>query len=325
MNLEYMAEHPANCDVDSLVIFTTEFEKISDKTLNELNAASGGAVETMLESGEFSGKEGQISTIMHPAGYQTRRAILVGLGSRKEVDADTYRSAGGYLSKDSGLKNSVSAAFYFGKTEDAEFYQAVIEGYILGGFKQREFKTGKDAEDDNRLEAITFVIDNKRLLKRLEKATARGSVIAEGQNMVRGLANTPANHLTPKMLAALAKKLAKKYDIKCSILDSKAITREKMGALLAVAQGSKEPPRFIVLEYSGGNPGQKPVVLLGKGVTFDAGGISLKPALLMHEMRGDMAGAATVLSAIVTAARLDLSLNIVALMPTAENMPSGSA
>lgn len=325
MKLKYIADNPANCDVDSVVIFVTEFEKLTDKTLRELNTASNSAVETLLESGEFAGKEGQVSTIMHPAGYKARRVILVGLGSGEEIHSDNYRLAGGYLSKVTGLKKSISAAFYFGKAENGAFYQGAIEGYLLGGFKQREFKTGEDALNDSKLQTISFVIDNKSLLNRLEKAVSRGKIIAEGQNMVRSLANTPSNHLTPKMLAALARKLAREYNIKSKVLDQKAITREKMGALLAVSSGSEEPPRFIVLEYSGGQSGQKPIVLLGKGVTFDAGGISLKVPLLMHEMRGDMAGAATVMMTIVVAARLKLPINIVALMPATENLPSGSA
>ncbi|MBU8933773.1 MAG: leucyl aminopeptidase [candidate division Zixibacteria bacterium] len=325
MNLKYTAEHPANCDADSLVIFTTEYEKISDKTLRELNVTSGGAVETLLDSGQFKGREGQIATIMHPAGYSTKRAILVGIGDHRKVDADSYRRASGRLSKDPGLKNSSSASFYFGKAEDATFYQGAIEGYILGGFKQREFKTGDNAEDDSKLKTVNFVIDNKRLLKRLEKAVTRGRIMAEGQCLVRRLANTPSNHLTPAKLATLAKKLAKANGLECTILDQKKIEAQKMGAVLSVAKGSVEPPKFIILKYSGGHPGQKPVVLVGKGVTFDAGGISLKPPLLMHEMRGDMAGAATVLAAIVAAAQLELRLNVVALMPAVENLPSGTA
>lgn len=325
MKYEYKAEHPANCDVDSLVIFHAEYDQISGDVLHELNAASGGAVETLLDSEQFTGGEGQIATIMHPSGYATRRAILVGLGDGRKVDADCYRRATGRLARDSGLKNSTSAVFYFGAAEDASFFQGAIEGYILGGYKQREFKTGEEARDDCKLESIGFVIDNKRLVKRMEKAVTRGTVLAEGQCLVRRLANTPGNYLTPAKLASLAQKLAKTNGLECTVLDRKEIKAEKMGALLAVAQGSAEPPKFITLKYSGGRPGQKPVVLVGKGVTFDAGGISLKPGLLMHEMRGDMAGAATVLAAIVAAAQLELKLNVIALIPATENLPSGTA
>ncbi len=325
MKLQYLAEQPQAIIADSLVLFIPEYSRITDKVLKEIDSATDGAVSTLLDSEEFTGEEKQVSVIMHPSGYQVKRIILAGLGDKKKVDVDSYRRAAGRLSQFVGLTKSSTAAFYFGKIGDPTFLQGAIEGYLLGSYKQLEFKTGKSAEDKNKLEAITFVTDNKRSLRTLEKYVERGQIIAEGQLLVRELANTPGNHLTPRMLASRAQRLARKHGVRCVILDEKAIQREKMGALLSVARGSVEPPRFIVLEYHGGRQGQKPVVLVGKGVTFDAGGISLKSALNMHQMKGDMAGAAAVLAAIITAARLKLPLNIVSLIPTTENLPSGSA
>ncbi|HWR82120.1 MAG TPA: leucyl aminopeptidase, partial [Candidatus Deferrimicrobium sp.] len=153
----------------------------------------------------------------------------------------------------------------------------------------------------------------------------RGRIIAEGQLLVRRLASAPANYLTPRLFAREAMKLARRHRLDCKVLDEKAIARERMGALLGVAKGSSEPPRFIILTYRGGKVGQKPIVLVGKGVTFDSGGISLKEALNMSEMKGDMAGAAVVLAALIAASRLKLPLNLVGLMPATENMPSGTA
>ena len=325
MEFKFISEHPVNCDCDSLVLFYPQYDKISDKILNELDAACGGAVTTLLSSEEFSGKEGQIATLLHPIGFQTKRVILTGLGENKKIDADSYRRACGRLSKNSGLLNSQSAVLHFGDVENDRYFQGAIEGYFLGGYKQLEFKTGDAAEDNNKVKSITFSINNKHLLKKLENSINRGLFFAEGQILVRQLANTPANHLTPVMLARTSEKLAKKHGLKIKILDEKAIQKEKMDALLAVAKGSAESPKFIILEYNGGGAKQKPIVLLGKGVTFDSGGVSIKSALDMHEMRGDMAGAATVLAAIVVAARLKLKQNIVALMPAAENMPSGTS
>jgi len=325
MKFEFVAEHPVNCECDSLILFYPEYDKLSDKTLKELDAACGGAVSTLLTSEEFSGKEKQTATLMHPIGFQAKRVILVGLGDKKKVNVDSYRKAGGRLSKNTSLLNSKTAVFHFGEAEDDNYYQSTIEGYFLGGYKQREFKTGDGAEDKNSVESITFSIDNRRLLKRLEKAVNRGLVFAEGQILVRQLANTPANHLTPTLLAKTAEKLAKKHGLKYKVLDEKAIKKEKMDSLLSVSRGSVEPPKFIILEYNGGKATQKPIVLLGKGVTFDSGGLSLKTAISMPEMRGDMAGSATVMAAIVAAARLNIKQNIVALMPAAENMPSGNS
>ncbi len=325
MQISYTAKPIIECAADSLVLFVPEYEKVSDKALKGLDAATGGAVGTLLEAGEFCGKPREIASVMHPSGYNVDRVILVGLGAGKRIDGDTYRKAAGAVSRFKGLTSSASVIFHLPKTAGEGHYQAVIEGYLLGSYKLLEFKTGDSKKDKNKLTQITFAVDDQRVLKKVEKAVDKGVIIAEGQVSVRTLASTPGNYLTPSVLAETAQKLARQHKIKCRVMDEKAIEREKMGALLAVAKGSAEPPRFIVLEYNGGRQGQKPVVLVGKGITFDSGGISLKPGLNMHEMKGDMTGAAVVLAAIVTAARLKLPLNLVSLLPTCENMPSGVA
>ena len=325
MLTKYSAEHINDLKVGSLVYFVPKFDKLSDKHLKSFDAASGGAVTTMLESNEFTGGLGEIVTLYHPSDFKADRVILVGLGEKKKIDADSFRKAAGHVSRYAGLTSSKKAVFYFGAHEDESYFQAAIEGYLLGAWKLLEFKTGENAESKNVLQEITFVTDSQRLLKRIEKAVVRGVIIAEGQMMVRELAYTPSNYLTPELLAKKGQQLARKHKFSCRILDEKAIAGERMGALESVAKGSNEPPRFIIMEYKGGPAGRKPIVLVGKGVTFDSGGISLKPGLNMHEMKGDMTGAAVVLSTIVTAARLKVPQNIVALIPATENMPSGHA
>jgi len=155
-------------------------------------------------------------------------------------------------------------------------------------------------------------------------AVERGELIAQGQILARQLAMTPANDLTPRIYTAIIQKLARKHGLRCTVLDEAAIKKEKMGALLGVAQGSAEPPRLVILEHRGKGK-QRPIVLVGKGVTFDTGGISLKPAATMYEMKQDMAGSAAVVGALVTAARLGTRVNLIGVMPIAENMPSGTA
>ncbi|MDH4158466.1 MAG: leucyl aminopeptidase [candidate division Zixibacteria bacterium] len=325
MQISCTAKPVIECAADSLVVFVPEYEKLTDGLLKSLNEATGGTVGTLLEAGEFCGKREEIASVMHPSGYNVDRVILVGLGTKKQVDSDTYRRAAGAASRCRGLTLSESAIFHLPKNAGEGFYQAVIEGYLLGSYKLLEFKTGDDKIDKNKLTRITFATDDKRVLGKVEKAVNRGVIIAEGQMSVRTLAATPGNYLTPSVLAQTAQKLARQHKLKCHVLDEKAIERERMGALLAVAKGSAEPPRFVVLEYNGGRRGEKPVVLVGKGITFDSGGISLKPGLNMHEMKGDMTGAAVVLTVIVTAARLRLPLNLVSLLPACENLPSGTA
>lgn len=310
---------------ETLVLLVPEFDKITDTRLKHLNDASRQAVSAVVESEEFVGKLEQMVTIMAPEEYPYKRVILAGLGKREDVDHDSFRKAAGYLSRYRPLRHSKTAVFHLGRYEQDAYYQAVVEGLVLGGYKWREYKTGEGAKESNRLETVTFAIDQKRLQKKLSAAVERGEIIAEGQILTRNLAATPACDLTPQLYARKAQELASQSGIRCRVLDKKGVQREKMSALMAVAQGSTEPPRFIILEYYNGPKNRKPIVLVGKGVTFDSGGLSLKQAAMMPEMKGDMAGSAAVLATLVTVARLNLKVNLVGLIPAAENMPSGTA
>jgi len=325
MLLKYSSDRINAYDGESVVYFVPRFDRVTDRTLKELDDSTMGSVTTLIESGEFTGKSGEAAILYRPGGFIADRVILAGLGDRKKITADSYRRAAGAISRVKGLTTAKQAAFYFGRVEKEEFFQAAIEGYLLGSFKLFEFKTGEGARNDNILDEITFIVDNPRIRNRVEKAAHRGQVFAECQNLVRTLGAKPSNHLTPRMLAAMAQDLAKKHKFTCRVLDEKAIEREKMGLFLAVAKGATEPPRFIILEHKGGRAKGKPVVLVGKGVTFDTGGISLKPALNMQDMKNDMAGAAVVLATVVAAARLKFPVNIVGLIPATENVPSGTA
>lgn len=325
MKLTYSSDNVSDYKGASVVYFTPEFDRITDRRLKELDESTLGAVTALLESGEFKGKEGETATLYRPGGFVADRVILTGLGDRKKVNAESYRRAAGTVSKVKGLISVKKAAFYFGKAEKEEHFQAAIEGYLLGSYKLLEFKTGDRAAKKVLLDEITCVADSPRIRRRAEKAMERGRVFAESQNLVRRLGSTPSNHLTPRVLAARAQELAKQYRFSCTVLDEKAIKREKMGVFLAVAQGAKEPARFIILEYKGGRARGKPVVLVGKGVTFDTGGLSLKPPLNMHDMKNDMSGAAVVLATVVAAARLKFPVNVVGLIPATENVPSSTA
>jgi leucyl aminopeptidase len=325
MNYKYSLEEIHSIDVDAIVIFTAEFDKIRDKHLNRVDALTQGAVTALFKGEEFAGRKSELAVFYQPVGFKARRVILAGLGDRKKVNTDTFRSVMGMVSRMKTVQNSKKLALSFKGFENPVFYQGAIEGYLLGSFRMLDFKTGESGKDINRVNEISFLIERKAGLQKLENAIRKGEIIAEGQLLVRRLGNMPGNYLTPEVYAEKARELARKYHINCRVLDDKAIDREKMGALLAVGKGSSEPPRFIILSYKGRTDNQAPIVLVGKGITFDAGGISLKPALNMHEMKNDMSGSAIVLAAIITAARLKLSRNIVALMPIAENLPSSTA
>jgi leucyl aminopeptidase len=325
MQYESSSQKAANLADDTVVCFATEFKKVTERQLKEIDIAARRGVSALAASGEFTGAEGEIASFVSPDGFASRRLLLAGLGKAKKLDPDCFRRAMGIISREKGFAFADTAALHFGRFSDRRYFQAAVEGLLLGSFKYLDYKTSDTGDSARQPGSLRLVVDRGADLRALRSAAERGRIIAEGQLLVRRLAGTPANDLTPSLYGKKAQKLAREHGLRCQVLDQKAIVAEKMGALLGVARGSAEPPRFIVLQYSGGRAGQKPVVLVGKGVTFDSGGISLKPGLDMHEMKQDMTGSAVVLATVITAARLKMPLNIVALMPATENMPSGKA
>ncbi|MBD3401482.1 leucyl aminopeptidase [candidate division GN15 bacterium] len=325
MNVQVTASRPEDIAVDTLVVFTTSYDAIPRGAMKSLDDASGNILSTLLDSEEFSGASGETVTLYRPDGYSCGRVIVAGLGAKQDVDADSFRRAMGVVSRMKGIRSVGRAALSFDAHLEPANVGAAVEGYLLGSFKLLNYKTGDDSSLDTKLESLEILVDKKSGARKFESAAERGKIIAEGQILARRLSATPANDLTPKKYAKEAQRLAKEFGFSCTVLDEKAIAKEKMGGVIAVGQGSAEPPRFLILEHKGRNDKQAPIVLVGKGVTFDTGGISLKPSLNMHEMKQDMTGSAVVLATLVTAARLGVKRNIVGLIPATENMPSGTA
>jgi leucyl aminopeptidase len=325
MQYTFGSEKLPDLKQEVVICFVPEMKEVTGSYLKNLDQAGGGLLARAVSSQEFTGKTGEYLSFTNPEGWKTRRLILAGIGEAKKAKADLFRRAMGDLSRQKAVTQAKAVAVHFDNYADESFYQAAVEGYLLGSFKQRDYKTGEAAQDKSRLAHLHFAVGRPVWVKKAQQAVERGTVIAEGQNLVRELAQTPAGDLTPKIYAGKAQQLVCKHKISFKVLDEKAIAQEKMGAFLGVARGSEEPPRFLVFEYKGAAASQKPVVLVGKGVTFDSGGISLKPGLDMHEMKGDMTGSAVVLATMVTAARLKLKINLVGLTPLTENMPSGHA
>jgi leucyl aminopeptidase len=325
MKFSYVSGRMESLPADALVLFVPKMKKIGDRQLQALDRASRGALTTLVGSGEFTGSEGEVATVFRPQGYYAQRVLLVGLGDLEKINADTFRRASGHVPQNKSLTSGKRAVFYLGNQNDPQLFRAVVEGYLLGSYTNLAYKSGEARKGRNNLSELVFAVDKSTQVRALRDAVARGQIVAEGQILVRQLASAPSNFLTPKLYAKKIGELAREYGMSSQILDEKAIAREKMGCLLAVARGSAELPRFAIVRYNGQRPTAKPIVLVGKGVTFDSGGISLKPGLDMHEMKGDMTGSAVVFATLVTAARLKLPLNLVALMPLTENMPSGVA
>ncbi len=294
--------------------------------LKRADADFKGAVSSVLKSGEFSGKGLQLSLLHAPpeskAGLQ--RLLLVGLGKRKDVDADTLRNAAGKSAlflRSAGAKKIASFLLADGLLHGPAHAQAVVEAALLSLYKFDKYKTEK--EDGNEIEEFVLLCPSARL-REYKEASAAAEVIATAVNDARQVLNEPANVLTPKALAEKAREVAKRHGFKCRVLEEQEMRKLGMNALLAVARGSRQPPTFTVLEYEG-RKAAKPIVVVGKGITFDSGGISIKPAKDMDRMKYDKAGAVAVMGIMQAVAGLRLPLHVVGLMPAAENLPGGNA
>jgi leucyl aminopeptidase len=258
---------------------------------------------------------------LHPA--EGPPVLVVGLGERGDVDPERLRVAAAIAAKEAGRLEAVVLAWEVPDAGDVVAAEALVTGTILGAHRFDRFR-GSDPDDPPppRLESLTL-IGREEIGGGAE--TAR--ISAEAQNRARDLQSTPSNFATPSFLAARAEEIAAEADeVTVEVLGPDEIAAKGMGGLLAVSQGSAEEPRLIVLRYSGGSPGSGPTLgLVGKGVTFDTGGISLKPGAGMQEMKMDMSGAAAVLEAVAAIAELRLPVDLVAVVPSTENMPSGTA
>ncbi len=284
------------------------------------SAPAADQVKELYDNGEFTGKALEISLLHRPAGLKAKRLVVAGGGKREKWDSSELRKLAGAVLRSLKCKGVRSITFAL---DDAfrsdEFAAAVVEGAILGDFESNRYKTDPKKNDKH--------VDSVAILGGSQAAVERGRILAEAQNFTRALANDPPNLLTPTRLAERARELAGEYGLGCEILDQDRMRQLGMGALLGVAQGSAEPPALIVLRYQPQSPpaSKDHLGLVGKGVTFDTGGISIKPALDMDQMRYDMAGGGAVLGAMRAIAQLKPAIPVTGIIPTVENMPGSRA
>jgi leucyl aminopeptidase len=261
------------------------------------------------------------TALVHPE--RPSRALVVGLGDRDEFEPERARVAGAIAARTAGSFEATSIALAGPDSNDpSALATAAVEGVILASYRFDRFKSKPGDEDDSgkRLEELTLIGDNG-----LAKAVEAARVAAEAENFARELQDLPSNVVTPSYLAGRAKAIADEHpSVTCEVMGRQKIAERGMGGLVAVSQGTAEEPQLIVLRYQAGGEGQT-LGLVGKGVTFDTGGISIKPAGGMQEMKMDMSGAAAVLEAVSAIAKLELPINILAVIPSTENMPSGTA
>jgi leucyl aminopeptidase len=295
-----------------------------------LDAQLGGLIARLHSAGDFAAKLGETLLLPHPQGAAAQRVLLTGLGPRAAFGCRQYRKAL-QSSAQAVLKTGSADAIVYLALEDVPTmetaYRARAVAEVFSGqiYKIPDLKTAPKAKPP-KLASLTVAADNARSAKAMTTGVKVGAAIGAGSALARDLANLPPNVCTPTYLGERALALSAEWPrIKTKVLDEAAIKALKMGAFLAVTQGSAQPPRLIVCEYRGGKKDSAPICLIGKGITFDSGGISLKDPPGMDEMKFDMSGGATVLGTLRTAAELGLPLNVVGIVPACENMPDGRA
>lgn len=331
MNMEFSIKsgNPEKQRTACLVLGVFENKRLS-AAARAVDNASDKYLGNILRKGDLKGKVGDSLILHNVPGIVADRVLLIGCGRERDLNESSYRRI--ILATMNALKNTGAAdAVSFlpdlnikGRNIYWKIKQAVEQAHA-SLYEFNEFK-GNKRKQSKSLKKLTLSVPTRKDLPTGEKALKHGLAIAHGVEMTRKLGDRPANACTPRYLAEQAQQLGKKHrSLKVNVLDEVAMEKLGMGSLLSVAQGSVEPPRLICMEYRGGKKTDKPVVLVGKGVTFDTGGISIKPAPAMDEMKYDMCGAATVFGVVHAVAEMGLPLNVIGIIPATENMPSGSA
>ncbi len=319
----------ADQQVDTIVVALPEETRRLGGAAAALDEALDGAISALLRSGLAPGRANETTPIATGGRIPAARVVVQGLGKREQLTPDRLRNQTAGLARalrglDAG---SVAISTQGGAraTGDAgETGRILAEAFELGLYRFDQHRTRARDKPRGSVTALTIVETSARRARAAEPGVRRGAILAEAQNFTRDLANSPANLMTPSDVAARAQARADELGLECEVIERAAAERMGMNSYLSVAQGSQQPPKFIVLRYRGGR-GRRSVGLVGKGITFDTGGISLKPPANMERMKGDMSGAAAVIGAIGAIARLEPAVNVTAIAPCTENMPSGTA
>jgi leucyl aminopeptidase len=287
-------------------------------------AEQSGWLADLRASGEFTGKLYETALLHRPQAIRAKRLIVIGGGTHEKFSTVEARNIGGALVRVLKCKGVRSIALAIPDTSLAEYAMAATEGAILGAWEPDKYKSDPKTKE-KQIDSFTIAVPSGNASE-LNHALWRGKIIAESQNLTRDLVNEPANKLTPAALAEAAKQMASECELTCEVLDQTEMTKLGMGALLGVAQGSTNPPFLVIIKYNpAGACGTDHLALVGKGVTFDTGGISIKPCEGMEKMKYDMAGAAAVIGAMRAIACLKPSIPVTAYVPTVENMVNGNA
>src|SRR5271163_23396 len=313
-------------ETEALVSYVFEEADPVQGRMSEIDQTANGLLRSLAKSGELTGKPLEMTLIHAPAGLKAARLLLVGAGKRDKFDVATLRKIAGAALRYLKSRSVKQLAFLVRENDlNEDSAQAIAEGVITADFETDKYKS--DKKNDKSIDSVVIAGYSDKDKSAGEKGLTRGRIIAEAQNFARDLVNEPSNKLTPRILAEKAEAMAREAGLAVEILDEKRIADLKMGALLSVAQGGPEPPRVMILTYVPANPkpGAPVIGLIGKAVTFDTGGISIKPADGMEKMKYDMAGGATMLGVMRALAALKPNVKVICVVPSTENMPGGTA
>lgn len=316
IGVKKLAPEAARADLLAIGLHTDE----------QLPEALGTAAEAALSGGDFSGKSGQTALLYTNGSLASPRLLLVGLGERPSFSPEKLRRAAATISRRARTLKAKAVAFSLPALESADTAtaaRAAAEGASLGLYRFDRYKTGKKNEDGGP-EDFEVLIGESEDEEAASRGAEIGAKVASGASLARDLANEPSNTATPEYLADRAEEIGGRYGMTVTALDRAGIEEEGLTGLSTVGRSSSNEPRFIVLEHRKGG-GEKPVVIVGKAVTFDSGGISIKPTTGMEDMKFDMGGGAAVLGAMEAVGALDLPLDVVAIVPATENLPGGDA
>ncbi|MEE2718087.1 MAG: leucyl aminopeptidase [SAR324 cluster bacterium] len=323
LKIDYSSKPLSQEKLDALVVFAAEDTNLRGSGLSGLPNALKKPIASALDLGVFSGKKGATHHLV-TGDTKWKQALLVGLGPLDKLDGEGLRRVAGKVGQGlSGLKADTVGVLVtpaLRKSGKQPLGTVLSEGIRLGAYAFKQYKSKE--EDSEKKSAKVRICDPRKLTD--SKSVKAGTVLAEATNSARTLGNTPPNDLRPQQVAEHAQALAKQHKLKCKVLEEKDMKKLGMGMLLGVSQGSEEPAKLIILEYRPAGAKQT-VALVGKGITFDSGGLSLKPGKGMEEMKYDMCGSAAVLGAMSAVAQLKPKVNVIGVVAASENMPSGMA
>jgi len=309
-----------------LLLFSFELPERLEGPIQDVDLEWKGFISTLMKQGDFKGELYQCRLFHTQGVLPAKRVLLTGLGKRGEFDLERWRGASskaGQFIRDSGIKRFAFPIKRFNGLSEKELTESFVTGILLGVYQFNEFKT-LERDKIKEIEEVIVLGETAEEVKLLGDGARTGKIISESVYMARDLVNGPSNQITPTALSEKAQQIAKDHAMEIQVLEVNQAEAIGMGAFVAIAKGSQEPGKFIVLEYNKGK-GLDTIALVGKGITFDSGGISIKPSEKMERMKDDMSGAAAVLAIMQAASKLQLPFHLVGVIPATENLPSGKA